>query len=126
MSEDSNMIIAEPGGKIKSGGLFFESLFSHCGDSLGAALAHHFEWNAVGSVVDMRHGGGPEAMPLTHPVRLTRNLVNGRPSWLVVADLLFLVVLTGSWCREVQDGSPRFPVAPSSARNCAAANIGVK
>ena len=35
-----------------------------------------------------------EIMPLTHSVRLTRSLVTGRPSAVLLADLAFLVVVT--------------------------------
>jgi lipooligosaccharide transport system permease protein len=36
-----------------------------------------------------------EVMPLTHSVRLTRSLVTGSPSAVLLADLAFLVVVTG-------------------------------
>ena len=35
-----------------------------------------------------------EIMPLTHSVRLTRSLLTGRPSAVLLADLAFLVALT--------------------------------
>jgi lipooligosaccharide transport system permease protein len=35
-----------------------------------------------------------ELMPLTHPVRLARNLIIGRPSAILLFDLAFVIVLT--------------------------------